>query len=96
MVYRGIGDELEGWHEAVQHSAKEYARGGVTTNTVEAFFALLKRGIVETFHNVSRKHRHGYASEFAFRWNTRKVDDRERIRVANLGAERKRLMHRHL
>lgn len=76
------------------HSEREYARGDVSTNTVEAFFAVLKRGVYGTFHNVSRKHLHRYVSEFEFRWNNRGVDDGERTRRAILGAEGKRLMYR--
>ena len=44
--YRGIGSEFAGGHEIVTHSAGEYARGDATTNTVESYFALLKRGII--------------------------------------------------
>ena len=96
--YIGIGAEFAG-HHTVKHSAKEYGRhdGDVhaTTNTVEAFFALLKRGVIGTFHNISRKHLHRYCAEFEFRWNTRGVDDGARIKAAIRGAEGKRLMYRH-
>lgn len=97
--YQGIGAEYKGGHHTVNHSIKEYARydGGqlVTTNTVEAFFALLKRGVIGTFHNVSRKHLHRYVAEFEFRWNTRKMDDGARIKALVAGSEGKRLMYRH-
>ncbi len=58
-------------HSTVNHSKDEYARGEVTTNTVESSFAILKRGIVGTFHSVSEKHLQRYCNEFDFRWNTR-------------------------
>ena len=45
----------------------------VTTNTVEGFFALIKRGMYGTFHSVSKKHLHRYLAEFEFRYNTRGV-----------------------
>lgn len=45
------------------------ARGDVTTNTVESSFAILKRGLYGTFHNVSEQHLQRYATEFDFRWN---------------------------
>jgi transposase-like protein len=97
--YRGIGADFDGGHHTVNHVNKEYVRYDadqlVTTNTVEAFFSLLKRGIIGTFHNVSRKHLHRYVSEFEFRWNTRKMDDGARIKAAVRGAEGKRLMYRH-
>jgi transposase-like protein len=91
--YKGLGDSYAS-HETVTHSQHEYARGDVTTNTVEAFFAILKRGVYGTFHNVSRKHLHRYVSEFEFRWNNRGVDDGERTRRAILGAEGKRLTYK--
>lgn len=97
--YKKVGPDFEGGHHTVTHSEREYARqdGDVlaTTNTVEAFFALLKRGVIGTFHNVSRKHLHRYVAEFEFRWNTRHTDDGARLRVAVRGAEGKRLMYRH-
>lgn len=90
--YRGIGREFQGGHHTVNHSAHEYVRGDVTTNTAEGFFALLKRGINGTFHHVSRKHLHRYVSEFEFRYNSRKTDDGGRLQAAIKGAEGKRLM----
>jgi len=78
-AYRPVGKYFDGGHYTVNHKEWEYARDEngfkATTNTVEAFFALLKRGVIGTFHNVSRKHLHRYCSEFAFRWNTRTLDD---------------------
>lgn len=61
-------------HETVNHSQEEYARGEVTTNTVEGSFALLKRGLTGTFHSVSEQHLQRYATEFDYRWNTRKAN----------------------
>ena len=80
--------------ETVNHSRKEYVRGDVTTNTVEGWFSLLKRGVYGTFHNVSRKQLHRYVAEFEFRYNNRKVDDGERTLRATRGAEGKRLLYR--
>jgi transposase-like protein len=65
-VYNKIGKHFAS-HESVNHSAKEYARGDVTTNTVESSFAILKRGLYGTFHSVSEKHLQRYANEFDFR-----------------------------
>jgi transposase-like protein len=81
-------------HEVVNHSTGEYARGDVYSNTAESFFAILKRGLYGTFHAVSKKHLHRYVNEFAFRWNTRQVNDGTRIAEAIKGAEGKRLMYR--
>jgi len=62
-------------HYTVNHGAGEYARGDVHTNTIEGFWALLKRGLHGTFHAVSRKHLPRYVNEFAWRWNYRKTSD---------------------
>lgn len=69
-------------HHGVKHTSGEYARneGGmnVNTNTVEGSFSLLKRGIVGSFHHISKKHLPLYLAEFDYRWNTRKATDGER------------------
>lgn len=56
-------------HASVIHSQKEWAKGFVHTNSMESVWALLKRGIHGTFHQVSKKHLGRYAQEFAFRLN---------------------------
>ena len=65
-------------------------------NTAESFFALLKRGVYGTFHNVSRKHLHRYSDEFSFRWNGRKLTDGERTELALGMSTGKRLKYRGL
>lgn len=92
--YRGIGQEFDGGHYVVNHGSGEYSRGDIFTNTAESFFSILKRSIDGTYHSVSRKHLHRYLAEFAFRWDTRKNNDGERIAAAIRGAEGKRLMYR--
>jgi len=93
-TYRGIGREFKGGHGSVQHNIMEYVKGADHVNTCESFFALLKRGMYGTFHAVSKKHLHRYASEFEFRWATRKMGDGERIAATIRGGEGKRLMYR--
>ena len=73
--YAGIGSEFDGGHETVNHGKGEYARGDVHTNTGESYFALLKRGVVGSFHHVSPQHLHRYVNEFSFRWDHRKTTD---------------------
>jgi transposase-like protein len=92
--YIGIGREFEGGHRTVRHSVAQYVDGINHVNTVESFFALLKRGIHGTFHSVSKPHLHRYLSEFEFRYNWRKVDDGERTRQAIRGSEGKQLRYR--
>jgi transposase-like protein len=70
-AYQGIMDE-DTLHEAVKHSAKEYVRGDVHTNSIEGAFGLFKRSIVGSFHQVSHKHLDRYLDEFEFRYNNRK------------------------
>lgn len=43
-------------HETVNHAQGEYVRGKVHTNTIEGFWSLLKRGVLGTYHHVSRKY----------------------------------------
>lgn len=96
--YRAVGKSFAS-HQWVDHGAKEYARGNVTTNTVEASFAILKRGLIGTFHSVSEKHLQRYCNEFDFRWNTRVsqgFSDSMRAEVALKGIGGKRLTYRRM
>ncbi len=60
------------WHAVVNHSAKEYARGSAHTNTIESFWAMVKRTIAGTHIWVSEKHLPKYLGEIEFRWNLRR------------------------
>jgi transposase-like protein len=94
-AYQKPASQFAGGHYTVCHSQNEYVSGsGRTTNEVEAFFALLKRGIHGTFHHVSKKHLGRYCDEFSFRWNGRKLEDVQRRDAAVVGAEGKRLMYK--
>ncbi len=84
-------------HETVNHRRGEYSRNGVTTNTVEGFFSILKRGLVGTFHHVGEQHLHRYISEFDFRYNHRSalgITDGERADYLLKGISGKRLTYR--
>ena len=67
------------WHSTVNHSREEHVRREgdfkVTINTVESFFAILKRGNYGVYHHWSRKYMPLYLREFDFRYNSRKLDD---------------------
>ncbi len=65
-VYDGIGG-LFFDHATVNHTAKEYVRGDVTTNSVESVFAVMKRGVLGVYHHISKKHTGRYVKEFSFR-----------------------------
>jgi len=69
-------------HEVVKHSGGEYVRGIVHTNTIEGFWSLLKRGVVGTYHSVSKKYLPLYLNEFQYRLNNRKNPDISRGAVA--------------
>ena len=68
--YDGIGDE-DTRHETVNHSAKEYVRGDIHTNSVENIWSLLKRSIIGSYHKVSVKHLDAYLDELEWRFNNR-------------------------
>lgn len=94
LTYRKIGTEFPGGHEVVKHSIGEYVRGDAYTNTVESYFALLKRGLHGTFHHVSPKHLERYCDEFSFRWSHRRESDGERTVAAIKSAEGRRLTYK--
>ena len=62
-------------HDTVDHKAHEYVRGEVHTNNIESFWALLKRGVIGTYHYVSKKYLPLYLNEFQYRHNNRKNPD---------------------
>ncbi len=68
--YRGIGDENTR-HEWVDHSADEWVRGQIQTNTVESVWSLFDRSVIGAYHKLSHKHLAAYLDEAAFRWNNR-------------------------
>ncbi len=91
--YTGLIDEF-GDHQTVNHSSKEYVRDGVTTNTVEGFFSIVKRGLNGIYHSVSKKHLQLYMNEYSFRYNHRALDDGERVVAAIRATEGKKLYYK--
>jgi len=67
-AYAGLS-EANFDHKTVNHNAGEYVRDGVTTNSVESVWAVLKRGLHGVYHHASEKHLSRYVDEFAFRLN---------------------------
>src|SRR5258708_7798910 len=92
-LYPVVGAEFAA-HETVNHAAREYARGDVTTNTVEGFFGIFKRGMRGNYQHCAEKNLHRYLAEFDFRYNTRQMTDGERAVLAVQGGEGKRLTYR--
>jgi transposase-like protein len=68
--YRLLGNDYN--HGVVAHSKGEYVVGAIHTSTIESFWSLLKRGIVGSYHKVSKEHLPAYVAEFEFRFNNRK------------------------
>jgi transposase-like protein len=91
-LYHQVGKEFAA-HETVKHADKEYARGDVSTNTVEGYFSIFKRGMRGVYQHCKEKHLHRYLAEFDFRYNTRKITDMERTIAAVRGGEGKRLTY---
>lgn len=69
-LYPAIGKSFNA-HWTVRHSAGEYVRGGVHTNTIESYFSIFKRGMRGTYQHCAEKHLHRYLAEFDFRHNRR-------------------------
>jgi transposase-like protein len=96
--YRGVAATHK--HYAINHSGKQYVKREkgvlITTNTVEGYFSLLKRGVIGTFHHVSKKHLPLYLAEFNHRYNNRKATDGERTVNSLTRAEGKRLTYKPL
>ena len=70
-------------HSVVNHTKKEYVRHEdgltVTTNTVEGYFSIIKRGINGIYHHVGKQYLDQYLKEFDYRYNVRKMDDTEQL-----------------
>jgi transposase-like protein len=84
-------------HDFVRHSAGEYGRGQVRTNTVEGFYSVFKRGMIGVYQRCGERHLHRYVAEFDFRYNHRVrfgVNDVERTDRILRGIVGKRLMYR--
>lgn len=84
-------------HETVNHEIDEYVRGDVTTNTVEGYYSIFKRGMKGVYQHCAEKHLHRYLAEFDFRYSNRVAlgcDDKERATRAMKGIIGKRLTYR--
>jgi transposase-like protein len=94
--FRRIGKDFAK-HESVNHSAGEYARGDVTTNTVEGYFSVFKRGMRGTYQQCGEQHLQRYLAEFDFRYSNRValgIGDVERTERALRGIIGRRLTYR--
>lgn len=90
-------------HDAVKHSAKEYARFEgdtvIHTNTIENVFSVFKRGMVGVYQHCGEAHLHRYLAEYDFRYNRRSalgIEDTERHNQLLAKIEGKRLTYRRI
>lgn len=84
------------FHVVVNHSDKEYVRGGFTTNGIENFWSLFKRGIAGTYHCVSAKHLEKYTAEFAARYNNKDKTNIERFKQIITASDTERVTYKKL
>lgn len=107
--YKVLGKHFDE-HHAVDHSAEEYVRkemmmiegkeyvvNTITTNTVEGYFSIFKRGMKGVYQHCSEKHLHRYLAEFDFRYSNRAalgVNDEDRAALLAKGIKGKRLTYR--
>ncbi|GJE70172.1 IS1595 family transposase [Methylorubrum podarium] len=95
-IYTKIGATFAD-HQVTTHSAKEYVRGIVHTNTVEGYFSVFKRGMKGIYQHCGKQHLHRYLAEFDFRHNNRVklgVSDVARMERTVNGIVGKRLTYR--
>jgi transposase-like protein len=94
--YTSIGQEFAS-HGTVKHTANEYVRGQISTNTVEGYYSIFKRGMKGVYQHCSEKHLHRYLAEFDFRYSNRValgIDDEDRAALLAKGIVGKRLTYR--
>ena len=98
--YGEIGEAFAS-HDTVNHSIDEYVRWEgtklVSTNTIEGYYSIFKRGMKGVYQHCKEKHLHRYLSEFDFRYSNRArlgVDDVQRTELAIKGIVGKRLTYR--
>jgi len=93
-AYAGLHKVFEA-HETVDHKKDEFARGQIHTNSIEGAFGLFKRMVFGIYHQITPKHLQRYCDEFSYRYNNRKMTDKERF-IITLGKIETRLDYKTL
>ena len=83
-------------YHSVQHSVGDYVNDMAHTNGIESLWAMLKRGYMGTYHQMSKEHLHRYVNEFAGRYNIRDRDTIDQMVVMVRNMEGKRLKYEDL
>ena len=91
VAYKGLPR-----HETVRHTKDEYVRGDASTQGIESFWSMFKRGYHGTFHHLSEKHLDRYVAEFSGRYNLRELDTTDQMAGLARGMVGKRLTYREL
>lgn len=94
--YKHVGKVFKGGHVRLLHGASQYVKDGKTTNDIEGFFSIFKRGMRGVYQHCSEKHLHRYLAEFDFRYSNRAAqgtDDLMRSVIAMQGISGKRLTY---
>ena len=100
VVYTDESPSYEGmpeyFHQSVNHSRGQYVDGDAHTNSIESFWAPIKRSYKGTFHKISKKHLHRYVAEFVGHNNARSFDTIDLMTLLVLGMEKRRLTWKEL
>jgi len=93
--YRAVGREFAD-HRKVFHGIGNYSKDGFSTNAIEGYFSIFKRGMRGVYQFCSEKHLHRYLAEFDFRYSHRSalgIEDTERTDHLLRGVVGKRLTY---
>lgn len=94
-AYKKLGDAYK-LHVVVNHANDEWVNGEYSTNTIEGFWSIFKRGLVGVYHQTSVKHLHRYCNEYAYRYNNRKEDSVQKFASAIQGVVNARITYNKL
>lgn len=83
-------------HVVVNHNEGKYVNGPYSTNRIEGFWSILKRGVYGIYHQVSAKHLHRYCDEFSYRYNSRQIKANERFEATIQDTHSCRLTYKEL
>lgn len=79
--YRGLKNTYK-LHVVVNHAQDEWTNGEFSTNNIEGFWSIFKRGIIGVYHQTSPKHLHRYCNEYAYRYNVRNDNSNQKFAEA--------------